>query len=103
MSGERAPITSWPFIGLIWVYRATLSPIIGNQCRFEPTCSRYALDAYRRYGACRGTALTTRRILRCHPFSKGGYDPVPIESGSTDAPGAGDAAPADPPQTRESG
>ncbi|USO00283.1 MAG: membrane protein insertion efficiency factor YidD [Phycisphaeraceae bacterium] len=81
----RAPITAWPFIALIWVYRFTLSPLIGGQCRFEPTCSRYALDAYRRYGACRGSALTIRRLARCHPFHPGGYDPVPID----DQPGDG--------------
>lgn len=75
----KAPLTARPFIALIWVYRCTLSPLIGGHCRFEPTCSRYGLDAYRRYGACRGTLLTVRRILRCHPFSAGGYDPVPIK------------------------
>jgi putative membrane protein insertion efficiency factor len=76
---ERTPLTARPFIALIWVYRATLSPLIGGHCRFEPTCSQYGLDAYRRYGACRGTLLTARRIGRCHPFSAGGYDPVPIK------------------------
>ena len=78
MKDNPTPLLAWPFIALIWVYRVTLSPLIGGHCRFEPTCSRYGLDAYRRYGACRGTLLTTRRILRCHPFSAGGYDPVPI-------------------------
>lgn len=77
---ERTPVSAWPFIALIWVYRFTLSPLIGGQCRFVPTCSRYALDAYSRHGACRGTALTLRRILRCHPFHCGGYDPVPLRT-----------------------
>lgn len=81
----RAPVTAWPFIALIWVYRFTLSPLVGGQCRFEPTCSRYALDAYRRYGACRGTALTAKRIARCHPFGPGGYDPVPIDENTRSA------------------
>lgn len=76
---RRTPPGAWPFIAAIWVYRVTLSPLIGGQCRFEPTCSRYALEAYRQYGACRGTALTIRRVLRCHPLHPGGYDPVPIE------------------------
>lgn len=71
-------IANKPFIGMILLYRATLSPIIGGQCRYEPTCSRYGLDAYRLYGPIRGTRLTIGRILRCHPFVKGGYDPVPI-------------------------
>ena len=75
---ERVSIAARPFIALIWVYRVTLSPLIGGHCRFEPTCSQYGLDAYRRFGAVRGTLLTARRILRCHPFSAGGYDPVPI-------------------------
>ena len=73
-----ARVGNWPFVGLIYVYRVTLSPIMGGQCRFEPTCSRYGLDAYRAYGPIRGTRLTVGRILRCHPFNKGGYDPVPI-------------------------
>ncbi len=76
---HRTPPAAWPFIAAIWVYRFTLSPLIGGQCRFEPTCSRYALEAYRRHGACRGTKLTIRRVLRCHPLHPGGYDPVPIE------------------------
>lgn len=78
MAERTTPLSSWPFIAIIWLYRCTLSPLIGRQCRFEPTCSQFGLDAYRRYGACKGTLLTARRILRCHPFSAGGYDPVPI-------------------------
>lgn len=74
----RAPLSALPFLFAIRVYWLTLSPIIGGQCRFEPTCSRYSAEAYRRYGAARGTWLTARRILRCHPFHPGGYDPVPL-------------------------
>lgn len=66
-----------PFVLLILLYRVTLSPFVGGQCRFEPTCSRYSLGAFRRYGPVRGLWLTARRVGRCHPFSKGGYDPVP--------------------------
>lgn len=66
-----------PFIWIIWLYRITLSPIIGTQCRYDPTCSRFGLEAYREYGAFKGTWLTAKRIARCHPFAKGGYDPVP--------------------------
>lgn len=67
-----------PFVALILLYRVTLSPLIGGQCRYEPTCSRYGLEAYRLHGPIKGTRLTLARILRCHPFVKGGYDPVPI-------------------------
>ena len=59
-------------------YQASLSPLHGPCCRFTPTCSQYALEAVEKYGALRGGCLALRRILRCHPFHKGGYyDPVP--------------------------
>ena len=64
-------------IGAIRLYRKTLSPFIGQQCRFEPTCSHYGEGAIAKHGALRGTILTVWRILRCGPWSKGGYDPVP--------------------------
>lgn len=62
---------------LIQGYRMFLSPLLPPTCRFTPTCSQYALDAICRYGAWRGSWLAIRRILRCHPFHAGGYDPVP--------------------------
>lgn len=75
---------SLPFIVLIKLYQFTLSPFVGRQCRFHPTCSWYALDAYRLHGPIQGTMLTARRILKCHPFHRGGYDPVPgAENGRT--------------------
>lgn len=78
MTSRRANFwLSLPFIALIWAYRVTLSPFIGGQCRYEPTCSRYGLEAYLEHGPIRGTWLTMRRVLRCHPFARGGYDPVP--------------------------
>ncbi len=58
-------------------YRRFLSPLKPRCCRFEPTCSQYALDALRTHGSLRGVWLTVRRILRCHPFCEAGYDPVP--------------------------
>ena len=64
------------FIILIKVYRITLSPLLGQNCRFVPTCSEYTEEAIRKYGAIKGTWLGILRILRCHPFSAGGYDPV---------------------------
>ena len=63
--------------GLIRAYQYTLSPFIGNQCRFHPTCSHYALQAIETHGAFSGSWLTLRRLLRCHPFNPGGFDPVP--------------------------
>ena len=63
-------------IALIRVYRATLSGWLGGQCRFYPTCSHYAEDAIREFGAVRGTALAAWRILRCNPFGAGGIDRV---------------------------
>ncbi|MFZ5979910.1 MAG: membrane protein insertion efficiency factor YidD [Candidatus Zixiibacteriota bacterium] len=73
---ERVSLFAYPLIFLIYIYRATLSPFIGNSCRFEPTCSRYAEDALRKYGALRGSWLAVKRVLRCHPWHEGGYDPV---------------------------
>ena len=66
-----------PLIALLRAYRIAVSPLIGNVCRFEPSCSVYAEQAIRRFGAWKGTYLTTLRLLRCHPFAKGGLDPVP--------------------------
>ncbi len=62
---------------LIRGYQLTLSHFMLTQCRFEPSCSRYTYEAVARYGALRGTWLGIRRILKCHPFHAGGYDPVP--------------------------
>ncbi|MBO4330729.1 MAG: membrane protein insertion efficiency factor YidD [Oscillospiraceae bacterium] len=64
-------------LSLIVFYRKTVSPSRPPCCRYIPTCSEYALLAVERYGALKGSWLAFRRILRCHPFHKGGYDPVP--------------------------
>ena len=63
--------------GLVKGYRLLLSPWLGSSCRFEPTCSRYALGALERHGAATGTYLTIARLARCHPWCEGGLDPVP--------------------------
>lgn len=68
-------------IALIKLYRLTLSPFIGQQCRFEPTCSHYGEQAIKIHGALRGSWLTLKRISKCGPWHKGGYDPVPKSSG----------------------
>lgn len=63
--------------GLIRFYQRALSPLKPPSCRFHPTCSSYMLEAVEKHGTLRGVWLGVKRILRCHPFSKGGYDPVP--------------------------
>ncbi|GAB6047390.1 membrane protein insertion efficiency factor YidD [Methyloparacoccus murrellii] len=64
-------------VGLIQLYRYLISPWLGHHCRFEPSCSAYALTAIQRYGAWRGTVLAVKRLARCHPWHEGGIDPVP--------------------------
>jgi len=64
-------------VALIKLYRYLISPWVGQHCRFEPTCSVYALTAIQRFGAWRGSALAARRLARCHPWHEGGFDPVP--------------------------
>ena len=61
----------------IYFYRACISPLTPPSCRFTPTCSQYAIEAIEKYGVLKGGLLAVWRILRCNPFSKGGYDPVP--------------------------
>jgi putative membrane protein insertion efficiency factor len=63
-------------IALINLYRVFVSPLTGGQCRFYPSCSHYAEDAIKKYGALKGSLLSIKRILRCHPFNPGGFDPV---------------------------
>mgnify|MGYP000950462995 CR=1 FL=1 len=70
-------ILSLPFIALIKIYQWTISPLLGPQCRFTPTCSNYALEAFRKYGLFKGFWLTVKRISRCHPWGGHGEDPVP--------------------------
>jgi putative membrane protein insertion efficiency factor len=67
---------------LIAAYQRLLSPLLPRSCRFYPSCSTYAAEAIARHGAARGLTLALRRILRCHPFHPGGYDPVPAKEAS---------------------
>ncbi|MCG8617050.1 MAG: membrane protein insertion efficiency factor YidD [Desulfobacterales bacterium] len=62
---------------LIKFYQFFISPLLGGNCRYYPTCSAYALEAVEKYGSLKGSAMALKRILRCHPFRPGGYDPVP--------------------------
>ena len=64
-------------IGFIKGWRLVISPLYGNVCKFQPSCSAYGLEAVQRHGAFRGSALIVKRLGRCHPWSLGGYDPVP--------------------------
>jgi len=69
-------------IALVRAYQLVLSPWMGRQCRFTPSCSHYAIQAIEMHGAGKGAWLTLRRILRCHPFHPGGHDPVPEREAS---------------------
>ncbi|MBS0542888.1 MAG: membrane protein insertion efficiency factor YidD [Proteobacteria bacterium] len=64
-------------IALLRFYQYAISPMLGRNCRFHPTCSEYAIEAVQRHGALRGGWLAIKRVGRCHPFHPGGYDPVP--------------------------
>lgn len=63
-------------IALVKLYRFMISPVLPSNCRFTPSCSEYSIEALKEYGAVKGSYLTIKRILKCHPFHPGGYDPV---------------------------
>ena len=75
MAGQ--PVAARASLALIRFYRRVISPLLPPSCRYVPTCSAYAEEAIRRYGAARGGWLTLRRLARCHPFGGHGHDPVP--------------------------
>ena len=66
-----------PLILLIKLYQILLSPVLKNNCRFLPTCSEYAIESLNEYGLIKGTYISLKRILQCHPYGSGGYDPLP--------------------------
>jgi uncharacterized protein len=96
--GQSAPRLSpagWVLVGLLTVYRRFISPLLGQRCRFYPSCSAYALEAVQLHGALRGSWLAARRLSRCHPFHAGGLDYVPgspMVTSSTVEAGNGSAA-----------
>lgn len=70
-------IVNWLFILPIKIYQWVVSPMLPPSCRFQPTCSQYAIESIMEWGPLKGTYLAMRRLLRCHPWSEGGEDPVP--------------------------
>jgi len=68
---------SRPLVAILRGYRYAVSPMLGMHCRFAPSCSEYAIEALQKHGAARGGWLAAKRVARCHPWSAGGYDPVP--------------------------
>lgn len=70
-------ILKYVLIGLVRIYQLCISPLKPRSCRFYPTCSTYTLQALQKYGPFKGSWLGIKRILKCHPFHKGGYDPLP--------------------------
>ncbi len=76
MSGV-GQLVAKPLLGLVWLYRMGISPVLGANCRFEPSCSAYAEQALREYGGFKGGWRALRRISRCHPWGGSGDDPVP--------------------------
>jgi len=97
VSSSRAPGGRWApsriastlAIAPIMLYRSVISPAIPQRCKYEPTCSRYAIEAIRQYGILRGLVLAGWRLLRCNPWSHGGYDPVEAQRVFPSEPRAG--------------
>ena len=77
MANAVSRFLAWPLIWLVKFYRYAISPWLGGNCRFQPTCSEYAIEALKTHGVLRGGWLAARRISRCHPWGGSGYDPVP--------------------------
>ena len=77
MASAVSNVLAWPLIQLIRFYRLAISPWLGANCRYEPSCSSYAIEALQVHGILKGSALAARRIGRCHPWGGSGYDPVP--------------------------
>ena len=67
-------------IAAVWAFRFTVRPFLAGQCKYHPSCSQYAIDAFREFGLFKGTVLAGWRLLRCNPLSRGGYDPVEAQT-----------------------
>lgn len=97
----------WLLIGFIKLWRAVISPLYGNVCKYHPSCSAYGLEAVRVHGALKGSWLTISRIVRCNPWSHGGYDPVPgtpaAEEWEREQALAAEKQPGSPPESSDPG
>ena len=83
MATILTPFT-WLAIGIIYLYRWIIRPLIGPRCRFTPSCSEYAMESLKTHGFTKGCWLSGKRLLKCHPLSEGGYDPIPPITKSRD-------------------
>lgn len=77
MANAVSRMLAWPLIILVRCYRVAISPWLGIHCRFQPSCSSYAIEALQQHGILRGSWMAVKRIGRCHPWGGSGYDPVP--------------------------
>ena len=84
MANAVSKALAWPLIQLVRLYRLAISPWLGANCRFDPTCSSYAIEALQTHGLFKGAWLAAKRIGRCHPWGGSGYDPVPKNSRDDD-------------------
>jgi putative membrane protein insertion efficiency factor len=85
MANAVSRALAWPLIQVVRLYRLAISPWLGANCRFDPTCSTYAIEALQVHGILKGTWLAVKRIGRCHPWGGSGYDPVPDTPEDVDA------------------
>lgn len=84
MANALSKSLAWPLIQLVRLYRFAVSPWLGANCRYDPTCSSYAIEALQMHGFLKGSWLAAKRIGRCHPWGGSGYDPVPKGQGDND-------------------
>jgi len=87
MANALGKTLAWPLIQLVRLYRYAISPWLGSNCRYDPTCSSYAIEALQKHGVLKGGWLAARRIARCHPWGGSGYDPVPADPEEHDETG----------------